>query len=109
MAMDNIAHLLKLSKMFPNGICDFFLAMHRYEIIDELLSRLTGTAFTLYSYSWYARGDFNTAAERISAGAPSPRCAGAEQKEAASLMPDTWKLDVGEAHAEEAAEKIRLI
>ena len=25
--------------------------MHQQEIIDELLSRLTGTAFTLYSYS----------------------------------------------------------
>ena len=46
-------------------------------------------------------GDFNTAAGKgYPPGAPSPRCAGAEQKEAASLSkPGYLEIRCGEAHA----------
>ena len=52
MAMDNIAHLLgSFLRCSQTEYVIFSWVMHQQEIIDELLSRLTGTAFTLYSYS----------------------------------------------------------
>ena len=103
LAMDNIAHLLgSFLRCSQTEYVIFSWVMHQQEIIDELLSRLTGTAFTLYFLlPGMLGGDFNTAAGKgYPPGAPSPRCAGAEQKEAASLSkPGYLEIGCGEAHA----------
>ena len=103
MAMDNIAHLLgSFLRCSQTEYVIFSWVMHQQEIIDELLSRLTGTAFTLYSYSLVCSEEIliQRLGKGYPPGAPSPRCAGAEQKEAASLSkPGYLEIGCGEAHA----------
>ena len=69
MAMDNIAHLLgSFLRCSQTEYVIFSWVMHQQEIIDELLSRLTGTAFTLYSYSLVCSEEILSGWKRISAG-----------------------------------------
>ena len=85
-------------------------ALNQQEIIDELLSRLTGTAFTLYSYSLVCSEEIliQRLEKDIRRGRRHPDVLERSRKRLPLYQSlDTWKLDVGRRTPEEAAEKIK--
>ena len=111
MAMDNIAHLLgSFLRCSQTEYVIFSWVMHQQEIIDELLSRLTGTAFTLYSYSLVCSEEIliQRLEKDIRRGRRHPDVLERSRKRLPLYQSlDTCKLDVGRRTPEEAAEKIK--
>ena len=103
MAMDNIAHLLgSFLRCSQTEYVIFFLGHapagdHRRAFVPADGNGV----YPVFLLPGMLGGDFNTAAGKgYPPGAPSPRCAGAEQKEAASLSkPGYLEIGCGEAHA----------
>ena len=110
-AMDTDAHLLgSFLRCSQTEYVIFSWVMHQQEIIDELLSRLTGTAFTLYSYSLVCSEEIliQRLEKDIRRGRRHPDVLERSRKRLPLYQSlDTWKLDVGRRTPEEAAEKIK--
>lgn len=111
LVMDNITHLLRnfLKCSQPEYVI-FSWVMHQQEIIDELLSRLTGTAFTLYSYSLVCSEEalITRLQKDIDRGLRHPDVLERSRKRLPLYQSlGTRKLDTGKKLPEEVAEKIK--
>ena len=111
MVMDNITHLLRnFLKCSQTEYVIFSWVMHRQEIIDELLSRLTGTAFTLYSYSLVCSEEalVERLQKDIHRGLRHPDVLERSRKRLPLYQSlDTRKLDVRKRTPEDAAAQIK--